>query len=764
MSGKNRQKPPLSARLTPETLSTLPAHSSTEAFLGEDDEDDGMTAYDEEDRSMELESRPRRRHPSRAANSVQNIDTSRQPGYLILHRVNCTGKKSHTVHKQGSVYLDVPRLFKGDSKASSLRGKKEIPKVKEYISQYPSVSFVVYKEYDCNEYHEDHEASFTPLSMPTDPKLPKSVEPFFFKLCQHGNAAIPASEVMTIMPEELMDAISSVTGMSQRHLTNLDRPENINMLQHRLYYYRRLRDEDIVGLSSVQRQLMDTLLAYVKMSYGPQYDEADKMFSRGMVNQKHIAKLFSPNDIIVSTENGQPVAFTIKEPPRSGQLPLVLRYWSWKLNVSFYREDKESELYWPASRPPDEEIPISSLSMYPLRHAPPGLEKQLRSRGEMLWKCRKRHFVAYNPPSATIEVQNTSPRYMIDMNTYMQMHGNSENTIERDDFGQEAMDKAEPPEGPFLLLLPAEILGFGFNDKKWRSSRRFQRNSPTWHIGTLLVSRIIEINWEEKAFDYLYLKHRNKELIKALVTVHTHSTKRSTDIIEGKGNALIILLHGGPGTGKTLTAESVAELTRKPLYRVTCGDIGTNADEVEKYLESVFLINTIWGCVVLLDEADVFLEERRETDLQRNALVSVFLRALEYYHGILVLTSNRIGTFDAAFKSRFQLTIYYPPLDFKGRYEIWLNFINGLSKTNPDVDIDQLKEKIETLAGAQLNGRQIRNTVTTALQLAYFRKEAPGYSHFETVINVVDEFEEYLASTQGHGEAEWARHQGIRME
>lgn len=189
--------------------------------------------------------------------------------------------------------------------------------------------------------------------------------------------------------------------------------------------------------------------------------------------------------------------------------------------------------------------------------------------------------------------------------------------------------------------------------------------------GTLLVERIWPIAWNEGAFDKLVLQSHNKELIKALVTVHTTSTK-STDITEGKGNALIMLLHGGPGTGKTLTAESVAELTKKPLYRVTCGDIGTNADEVEKYLESVLLIGTIWGCVVLLDEADVFLAECRETELQCNAQVSVFLRVLEYYDGILILTSNRIGTFDGAFKSGFQLAVHYPMLNVKGRYKIWL--------------------------------------------------------------------------------------------
>lgn len=67
----------------------------------------------------------------------------------------------------------------------------------------------------------------------------------------------------------------------------------------------------------------------------------------------------------------------------------------------------------------------------------------------------------------------------------------------------------------------------------------------------------------------------------------------------------------------------------KPLYPVTCGDIGTNPKEVEEYLESVLNLGKIWGCVVLLDEADVFLEQRSLADLQRNALVSVFLRQLE---------------------------------------------------------------------------------------------------------------------------------------
>jgi len=123
---------------------------------------------------------------------------------------------------------------------------------------------------------------------------------------------------------------------------------------------------------------------------------------------------------------------------------------------------------------------------------------------------------------------------------------------------------------------------------------------PSWpeldwadDIGYLLVDDIQEIHWNKSAFDRLVLDPDKKSLITAMVKEHVLSDV-SADVIEGKGNGLIILLHGGPGTGKTLTAESVAELAEKPLYRVTCGDIGTDAEAVEKYLESVLYIGTIW--------------------------------------------------------------------------------------------------------------------------------------------------------------------------
>jgi SpoVK/Ycf46/Vps4 family AAA+-type ATPase len=213
---------------------------------------------------------------------------------------------------------------------------------------------------------------------------------------------------------------------------------------------------------------------------------------------------------------------------------------------------------------------------------------------------------------------------------------------------------------------------------------------------------------------------------------------------------------------------------------VTCGDIGTNPEAIEKYLETVLYIGELWGCVVLLDEADVFLEERSLADLERaypaiianpcpaylmklgNAMVSVFLRVLEYYEGILVLTSNRVGTFDEAFKSRIQLALHYPNLSEADRRKIWGNFIKTLDEVEENVDLADLEDRVDDLARHKMNGRQIRNAVTTARQLAQYRKQTLDYGHFEHVISTMVEFDQYLEKTHRHTDDQWAREEGVR--
>lgn len=136
---------------------------------------------------------------------------------------------------------------------------------------------------------------------------------------------------------------------------------------------------------------------------------------------------------------------------------------------------------------------------------------------------------------------------------------------------------------------------------------------------------------EQDNFKKLVLPEGHQDIVQALVETHFKQSSRdvekqevqhNVDLVRGKGKGLIILLHGAPGVGKTSTAEGVAEFTRRPLFAMTCGDIGESAGEVEYNLDRCFQLAHKWGCVLLLDEADVFLAKRDRTDLKRNALVS----------------------------------------------------------------------------------------------------------------------------------------------
>ena len=201
------------------------------------------------------------------------------------------------------------------------------------------------------------------------------------------------------------------------------------------------------------------------------------------------------------------------------------------------------------------------------------------------------------------------------------------------------------------------------------------------------------------------------------------------DFIQNKGEGQIFLLHGRPGVGKTTTAECVAENTGRPLLSLTCGDLGVEPIDVEQNLNKWLHMATLWDAVLLLDEAEVYFESRIVQDLQRNSLVSIFLRALQYHKGILFLTTNRyvhsksfvvtnvviwysVGTLDDAFFSRMHVTIHYPDFTDAQRAQIWDIFFGNLEldenfRIMPST-IDYAKTSEEVLK-LNWNGRQIRN-------------------------------------------------------
>ena len=145
------------------------------------------------------------------------------------------------------------------------------------------------------------------------------------------------------------------------------------------------------------------------------------------------------------------------------------------------------------------------------------------------------------------------------------------------------------------------------------------------------IDGLQDVKPDKGGLDSLKLPRGHKGMVQALVKTHFREKslqkglaedQSEADVVQGKGKGLIILLHGAPGVGKTSTAECIAESSGKPLFPITCGDLGITAEEVERSLEDKFNLAQRWDCVLLLDEADVFLAQRTKTDLKRNTLVS----------------------------------------------------------------------------------------------------------------------------------------------
>ncbi|KAF1969452.1 P-loop containing nucleoside triphosphate hydrolase protein [Bimuria novae-zelandiae CBS 107.79] len=209
-----------------------------------------------------------------------------------------------------------------------------------------------------------------------------------------------------------------------------------------------------------------------------------------------------------------------------------------------------------------------------------------------------------------------------------------------------------------------------------------------------------------------------KALAKSFIRVNKFGEKSdkepwSADFVKGKGQGLIFLLHGSPGTGKTCTAECIAAFTSRPLMVLTSSDIGTLPMEVERNLTEHFKRARSWGAVLLIDEADVFMERRTTADLTRNSLVAGFLRALEFYDGILFLTTDRIGSFDDAFISRIHFQLGYPDFTDESLHKVWQTFIDKLQREGGDyirlnIDAKGYLDGKE-LMSVKWNGHEIRN-------------------------------------------------------
>ncbi|KAI1412092.1 hypothetical protein F5Y13DRAFT_51031 [Hypoxylon sp. FL1857] len=319
------------------------------------------------------------------------------------------------------------------------------------------------------------------------------------------------------------------------------------------------------------------------------------------------------------------------------------------------------------------------------------------------------------------------------------------------------IDPSSEPTELMLVLCPPRIHAFSLLQKSWSE---------------YYVAHLKPVQFQNNSWSRLVLDQEYKDVVQAMVTSYLRKSDTFQDLVPGKGAGIAILLHGPPGVGKTLTAECVAESFQKPLYMVTAGDLGTNPETLESKLSRIFDLAVRWDAVLLLDEADVFLQDRDYENLTRNALVSIFLRTLEYFRGIMFLTSNRVGAFDQAFQSRIHITLGIPEFSDSVRKQVWAIFIKDLGRKRIDGSPPLLTEEeckalghevLTSWSREPLNGRQIRNCVRSALALAQNKQERLCVKHFNTVIRLGNTFTQYMTRLQKVEADELAQVKGDRL-
>ncbi|PBK66242.1 P-loop containing nucleoside triphosphate hydrolase protein [Armillaria solidipes] len=475
---------------------------------------------------------------------------------------------------------------------------------------------------------------------------------------------------------------------------------------------KKLLKSDILPLVADIAEHLGVLVGYVEEQFRPTAHRLELVTSYGHIEFDLLQYFFEPGQHVSMLDtSGLPVAFVIKK--RSYETINNVRF----LYVSGYG------VYWDGYAYDHRKIETqiksfkgtTEASSLPIVHLTPALKEKLIKRGRIYASFSGLHYTTYE-----------GKRVIVDVLAYDNQSG----------YIRDPNQKIPEVDEEEVHLLPTKVYGFNLGTKEWT---RF------------LVEHLKPVVFDENAWDHLVLDEDIKTLIKGLVEVTKNSNSSSkiiSDVISGKGGGLISVLHGPPGTGKTLTAEAVAELLRRPLYMVGSSELPSSPSGLERSLQSILSLATAWDAVLLIDEADVYLEQRSLHELQRNALVSVALRVLEYHRGVLFLTTNRISSFDEAFLSRFSIAIKYRELDRAGRYVVWRKFLEMAGSTIVEdrmVSVEKGSSSVsqvdlEKLSLKNFNGRTIKNIVRTAQALALSDKQPLAINHVQIVLRAQEKF------------------------
>ncbi|CUS15008.1 unnamed protein product [Tuber aestivum] len=558
------------------------------------------------------------------------------------------------------------------------------------------------------------------------------------------------SSILEIYSPYLIKAFQNILGRNRIHYVEnrIDMGDLmiIEGTPEMVYHYRKELSEyrpsntDEAGDTTSQIGL---LLAYMQHSMGNELLETDTFLSRGLIKYQWLWMIFRPGDLVYHPSTDE-LSYLCRTKYQQNGFCLVFESVVYD-GKSFNRVQFSHTIH-----SFDTTRPISALSVIPLslRDDSEGLREKLLLRGE--WY--------FNLQGAKTVTHQKLGRVVVDTKTYNRRSNHKQPSATHTPHGTKKCVCAcgvcgDSPQGKAKdsnhklrklnnedqLLCISTIHGFVLSRKVWEKIR---------------VEKLKPTQWREDPMEDVVMSESVERAIRDLLqSPMFFGSGISTEMLGNKGKGFVALLHGGPGTGKTLTVESIAEHLKRPLYVLTGGELGSTPEEVNMKFGDALDLSFRWKAITLIEEADSLLQQRSLEDIFRSGLAScnhkshssvsslvrrlltrvkAFHRNLEYFQGVLFITTNRLSrtTVDRAIFSRAHLVIHYSYLGTDERRKVWQNSVREFSSE----EVRMSSEDYYSLAMHNIDGRRISYLTRVAMMLAKRAGEELMRRHFEAAL------------------------------
>ncbi|AOS81454.1 MULTISPECIES: ATP-binding protein [Hydrogenophaga] len=174
-----------------------------------------------------------------------------------------------------------------------------------------------------------------------------------------------------------------------------------------------------------------------------------------------------------------------------------------------------------------------------------------------------------------------------------------------------------------------------------------------------------------------------------------HPVPRIIEALKARGHGCLCF-HGAPGTGKTALAEHIAQQLGRPLMIRRASDLVSKfVGETEQHMAAMFREAEAERAVLLLDEADSFLQDRRGAQRTYEVTeVNEMLQGMERFAGVFVCTTNLMDSIDQAALRRFTFKIRFKPLTREQRETMFV--VEALEGKAERLD-DALRQRLARL-------------------------------------------------------------------